>query len=99
LVFLWAQKTLEKTLEETRDLLEEKDKSIKEKDRKLGALLTRIKGLKVQASRPSLPSSLSPKLLRDLILLCHPDKHQGSERATKVTSYLLNLRIPQKREK
>lgn len=40
----------------------------------------------VEASRP-------PKeLLKRLIQLCHPDKHDGSKTATEVTQFLLSLR-------
>jgi hypothetical protein len=37
-------------------------------------------------------AGIEPAMLRRLIQLCHPDKHQGSEAATVATSYLLALR-------
>ena len=30
--------------------------------------------------------------LRELLMLCHPDKHAGSPLATRTTQWLLNLR-------
>ena len=52
-------------------------------------------------SRHPRPSGLEGDLLRQAILLCHPDKHKGSEKATKVTQALLALREkePKKRKK
>ncbi len=37
-------------------------------------------------------AGIEPEMLRRLIQLCHPDKHQGSEAATTATRYLLGLR-------
>ena len=37
-------------------------------------------------------AGIEPAMLRRLIQLCHPDKHQGSEAATVATRYLLALR-------
>ena len=36
--------------------------------------------------------SIEPDMLRRLIQLCHPDRHNGSEAATTATAYLLALR-------
>jgi hypothetical protein len=36
--------------------------------------------------------ALAADMIMNLILLCHPDKHNNSELATKVTQYLLSLR-------
>jgi hypothetical protein len=30
--------------------------------------------------------------LKDLIRLCHPDKHQGNKKATEITQWLISLR-------
>jgi len=38
------------------------------------------------------PAALTSDQIRDLIHLCHPDKHNGSERSTKLTKWLLDLR-------
>lgn len=35
-------------------------------------------------------------LVRDLLFLCHPDKHQGSERSAKATRALLFMRQKKK---
>ncbi len=35
---------------------------------------------------------IEPGMLRRLIQLCHPDKHQGSEAANTATRYLLALK-------
>jgi hypothetical protein len=45
------------------------------------------------------PSGLKGDLLRQVIALCHPDKHGNSERATKVTQALLKLRVAQPKKK
>lgn len=37
-------------------------------------------------------ATLDAERLRQLIRLCHPDLHNGSELATSVTSWLLDLR-------
>lgn len=37
-------------------------------------------------------TTLSKDLLRKLIMLCHPDKHSGSDMANSVTIELLKLR-------
>ena len=36
--------------------------------------------------------SIEPDMLRRLIQLCHPDRHNGSEAANVATAYLLALR-------
>lgn len=35
---------------------------------------------------------ISPERVKELIRLCHPDLHGGSELATKTTQWLLNMR-------
>lgn len=39
-------------------------------------------------STPSIPANM----LQRLIMLCHPDRHQGSEMSTKITQWLLEQR-------
>jgi hypothetical protein len=34
-----------------------------------------------------------PDMLRVLIQLCHPDRHDGSEAAKRATQWLLSLKI------
>ncbi len=38
------------------------------------------------------PAPIPPEMLRRLIHLCHPDKHQSSEAANIATRYLLALK-------
>ena len=38
------------------------------------------------------PADISDELLRDIVMLCHPDKHDNSERATRATQALLPIR-------
>lgn len=40
----------------------------------------------------ALRSPIPPQRLRTLIMLCHPDRHNNSERATEMTRWLLALR-------
>ena len=42
------------------------------------------------------PEGLRGDLLRQVISLCHPDRHNGSKKATEVTKKLLQLRAKQK---
>ncbi len=35
---------------------------------------------------------LTPAMVQDMILLCHPDRHQNNERSTRVTAWLLERR-------
>jgi len=37
-------------------------------------------------------TALTPALIKDMIVLCHPDKHGGSERATRITQWLTRQR-------
>jgi hypothetical protein len=42
---------------------------------------------------PADPTSvLTPEFIRELLSLTHPDRHKNSERATRVTQQLLDLR-------
>ncbi len=41
---------------------------------------------------PTGAPAIEPEMLRRLIQLCHPDRHHGSEAATKATTYLLALK-------
>lgn len=46
------------------------------------------KGLATTTAAPA----IEPTRLRQLLQLCHPDKHGGSELANAVTAWLLSLR-------
>lgn len=37
-------------------------------------------------------SEFTPEEIKDLIVLCHPDKHGDSQKSVKLTQKLLNLR-------
>jgi hypothetical protein len=41
----------------------------------------------LDATQPAIPGEMR----RLLVLLCHPDKHNGSQAATKATTWLLSL--------
>ena len=51
------------------------------------------------ARAPAPPSGGLPAHLTDRITLCHPDRHDNSERATRGTRWLLEerARLPPKR--
>lgn len=36
--------------------------------------------------------TIPPEILKRIIILCHPDKHNNSEMSLKVTKFLLDLR-------
>jgi len=41
---------------------------------------------------PPRGAALSQETIRDLIVLCHPDKHKDSPRATRITQWLIDQR-------
>lgn len=52
------------------------------------------------AQRKAAPSSdvdIDAETLKNLIKLCHPDKHDNSETATRATQFLLAIRDKQKK--
>lgn len=53
---------------------------------------------KLKASQAPAPPVLKGSLLKDLIVLCHPDKHANNPRATRVTKHLLALRGMRKKK-
>jgi hypothetical protein len=58
-------------------------------DIQLGALHERNRQLVLNSNSGP---TFNDKLVKDLIALCHPDKHGGSVRATRVTQELLKVR-------
>lgn len=55
------------------------------------------KGRAAPATRYAVtPAPIEPGMLRRLIQLCHPDKHQGSEAANIATRFLLELKGAQR---
>lgn len=45
-----------------------------------------------RGASPSAPASIRPERVKQLIRLCHPDKHGDSQVATEVTQWLLSMR-------
>jgi len=84
--FLWAQ-----------DRLLELQMQLRDAKKELAAEAKKAKTAK--AAPPADPglAGLKGGLLRQVIILCHPDKHGDSERATKVTQELLRLRSAPRR--
>tara|TARA_B100001093_G_C26238015_1_gene763111 strand:- start:166 stop:588 length:423 start_codon:yes stop_codon:yes gene_type:complete len=80
--FLWAQQELARIVEETANMQSMFRRLISEKERELRSL----------TASPGEPADLDVRLLRDIISLCHPDKHGDSRKATDVTQRLLVLR-------
>ena len=54
-------------------------------------LRLRVLALELDAQRAK-PAELPPDMLRRLVQLCHPDRHDGSEAATLATAWLLEHR-------
>lgn len=75
----------------TQAKLDETRSQLQEAQRKLEA--------KKETSAAGPQSGLRGDLLRQVISLCHPDKHAGSKKATEVTMKLLALRNAGKRRK
>ncbi len=57
-------------------------------DIQLGALHEMNRQLMLQNTGPTLET----KLVKELIVFCHPDKHGGSEKASRLTQELLKVR-------
>lgn len=82
LAFLWAQEEMAELRLQLRDARRELKNA--------------------QAAKPppapaeAAPAGLKGGLLRNAIILCHPDKHGDSEAATKVTQQLLRLRAEER---
>lgn len=76
--FLWAQVELQRIVEEVSVM-----------QRNYRRLLTEAKS---SPRDPDPAGAIDSKLLREVIGLCHPDKHGDSAKATEVTQQLLALR-------
>jgi hypothetical protein len=59
---------------------------------KLRVMLDEYRILERRANMRVNKSPVDKKLVTDLITLCHPDKHDGSPKSTRVTQTLLSLR-------
>ena len=47
---------------------------------------------KGKTAPPAIAAPIEPGMLRRLIQLCHPDRHNGSEASNEATRYLLALK-------
>jgi len=81
LCFEWAQRTLSGAEAQLVDVKRQLDVS----NRKLSATKKKLSAKQGQ-------TGLSPVFLKKLIMLSHPDHHDGSRVATEVTQQLLSLR-------
>jgi hypothetical protein len=80
--FLWGQIELARIVEEVT---------------KMQAHYRRVVQQMEQRNVPALSDQgIDPRLLRDVISLCHPDKHGDSPKATAITQELLALRAQMK---
>jgi hypothetical protein len=52
----------------------------------------RIEEMREELSTPAVAGAIPPKRLKDLIFLCHPDKHKQLEVACETTQWLLAMR-------
>ena len=68
------------------DCFKKRERALEEYD----DLVEEIETLRERARLPSL--RVPPARLRQLLHLCHPDKHNNSRTATEVTQWLLELR-------
>lgn len=60
--------------------------------RMLEAEVEALKKRGVPPAPPPAVGSLTQESIRELITLCHPDKHSNSPLATKITQWLVSLR-------
>jgi hypothetical protein len=77
--------------------LQEKYQDLMDRNIKLSEEVSRLRFENSYLSRQSHCSDLKSdsefqKNLKDLIILSHPDKHGGHERAIRITQWLLQLR-------
>lgn len=56
------------------------------------ALAEEVGDLRARLAAANCTPSLTPTMVRALLHLCHPDKHAGSQVATRATQYLLTLK-------
>ena len=87
MTFLWAQ---QKIVSLQADIYLRK-KAYVETEKKLLQAQAKVQKLEEDVKRVE-PETLDKATVKDLIFLCHPDKHAGSELATEVTRTLLSMR-------
>lgn len=65
-------------------------------NKQLQLLVSQLKAKLAIADARKTPAPATPSIakdkVRDLLKLCHPDKHQNSPAATEITKWLLSLR-------
>ena len=71
---------------------EMKRKQEAEKDERIEQLEYENRLLRMQQTVRPVNGALPSERVRELLSLCHPDKHGGSPLATKVTQWLLTLK-------
>lgn len=71
--------------------VKQKKREEEEKDEQLADLLYTCQELRAELTKSG-RSTIPDAKLKQLIFLCHPDKHNNSETANEVTQWLLSLR-------
>lgn len=84
--FLWAQMEIQRLQEDVKSLQAE----IMRQDAELRHRPASSPPVDPRATAAL--EALTPGVLRDIILLTHPDRHDNSERANRTTQILLDLR-------
>lgn len=89
-----AHRNLAEETSKLLDKIESLKKENAERTLKIATLTVELNALKSQSpnTNGTLSSSIPEDTLKNLILLCHPDKHGNSTVATKVTQWLISLR-------
>ena len=54
--------------------------------------LTRVLYSRIAELERKSPTTMEPEMLRRIIMLCHPDKHNQSEASRKATQFLLDMK-------
>ena len=73
--------------------LQKHEKEIERQEKEIARLKKAIRRIKAAQKTPPPPApspAFSPKMYRELMILCHPDKHGGSKRATAMFQALSN---------
>lgn len=55
------------------------------------SLRNRLARLESEAERPA-RLDIANDAIKDLLMLCHPDRHNNSERANRITRWLISVR-------
>lgn len=71
----------------TKDVQDKGYERIKEQESLIKVLYSRIAELELLGSK-----TIEPEMLKRLIMLCHPDRHDQSEASKKATQFLLDMK-------